>query len=120
MASRINKLRPLDFMLIGAVCAASLAPLLLFWGNGGDTVTITCQGDEIYRGSVNSDAVIITPDGHNTIEVNHGQAYMRLSDCPDQTCVHMGNAQPGRPVVCVPNEVLIVIENEPDVDGVTG
>ncbi len=120
MASRINKLRPLDFVLIGTVCAASLASLLLFSGNGGGMVAITSQGVEIYRGSVNSDAVIITPDGHNTIEINHGQAFMQLSDCVDQTCVHMGNAQPGRPVVCVPNEVLIVIENEPDVDGVTG
>ena len=45
---------------------------------------------------------------------------MRFSDCPDQTCMHMGDAQPGRPVVCVPNEVLIVIEDVLDVDGVTG
>ncbi len=120
MAWRINKLRPLDFVLIGAVCAASLASLLLLSGNGGDTVTVTCRGVQIYRGSVNSDVVIITPDGHNTIEINHGRAFMQLSDCPDQTCVHMGNAQPGRPVVCVPNEVLISIEDEPDVDGVTG
>ncbi len=120
MAWRLNKLRPLDFVLIGAACAASLAPLLLISGSGGDTVAVTCQGVEIYRGSVNSDVVITTPDGHNTIEINHGRAFMRLSDCPDQTCVHMGDAQPGRPVVCVPNEVLIVIEDVLDVDGVTG
>ena len=54
------------------------------------------------------------------LKMNAGLIRKDVYKRQDQTCMHMGDAQPGRPVVCVPNEVLIVIEDVLDVDGVTG
>lgn len=63
------------------------------------------------------------------IEGKRGQAVIEIKDqgvrmleapCPDQICVKQGWLKsPGRSIICVPNEVVIYIDAEAPVDGVT-
>lgn len=45
--------------------------------------------------------------GRVVVEVAAGAARVVEADCPDQLCVRMGRARPGRPVVCAPNGVSV-------------
>lgn len=54
-------------------------------------------------------------DGHMVVEVGGGKIRALESDCPDQLCVEEGwIAFSGIPIVCVPNEIMIVIPEGPD------
>lgn len=66
---------------------------------------------------------IIDKAGHrNVILVQPGQIQMQSADCPDQLCVKQGSISTGTyPIVCLPNKVIISLENEEDMpDAVTG
>jgi hypothetical protein len=106
-----------DIVIIALVLALSLG-VFLFLPRGGDTVVITQNGKEIYRGSIYTDKQVLIPDaGIARIEI--GKVYMQEADCPDKVCVKMGYASAARPVVCIPNGVVINIEGESDIDAVT-
>jgi len=67
--------------------------------------------------------IILEGDGTiNVIEVKPGRIRMLLSDCPDKYCVNQGWKHGGpTPIVCLPNQVLIVFEKiDPDIDAATG
>ena len=56
--------------------------------------------------------------GGNTILVEKGQISMLEADCPDKVCVKQGAISEGvRPIVCLPNNVLIKLtDDEGDTD----
>ena len=104
-------MKKLDGLIIAIVIALSLLPLpFLFPGADAGTVVVTVRGAEIYRASLATDAVIVTPDGGNTITVKDGTVTMTAASCPDGLCVAAGPAKPGKPVVCLPNGVVVAIE----------
>ncbi len=104
-------MKKLDGLVIAIVIALSLLPLpFLFPRGGAGTVVVTVRGAEIYRGSLSADAVIVTPDGGNTITVKDGAVTMTAASCPDGLCLAAGPARPGKPVVCLPNGVVVAIE----------
>lgn len=115
-----KRFRPklLDVVITIAVVSAALLSLL-FIPRSADMVVVLWHGEEIHRGSLGTYAIIVTPDGNNTIYVRNGVAYMYSADCPDGSCVRMGRATPSKPVVCLPNEVIIVITGDDGVDSVT-
>ena len=50
----------------------------------------------------------IDVDGHNTIVIKDGQAYMSDAQCPDHLCMSMAPIdERGGLIVCLPNETLI-------------
>lgn len=51
--------------------------------------------------------VIEGRSGRVVIEVAEGTARSVDAQCPDQLCVRMGEARPGRPIVCAPNGVSV-------------
>lgn len=103
------KLRPGDFIIIAIVLALSLGALFLL-PRGGSTVVITVDGEEVYRGSLQTDAVIELEG--NVIEIKNGSAVMKTADCADGLCLSMGEATPLRPITCLPNRVVVRIEGE--------
>ena len=123
-AARRNKrgglpFRLFDLLIIAAVAVLSLLPLLLLPARGSETVVITWHGEEIYRGGVEKDAVIVTPDGLNTIVIYGGRVRMEEASCADRICVRTGYASPSKPLVCLPNRVIVNIIGSEEVDGVT-
>lgn len=112
------KLKLGDVLIITIAALLSLGALLLF-DKGGDTVTVTQAGAVIYTGRLGHDAVITTEDGSNTVCIENGRAYMQHADCPDGLCIGMGAAEAGRPVVCLPNKVVVSVSTSGEVDAVT-
>lgn len=111
--------RPLDIVIILAVTVLSLAPLLFIKRPAADTVAVSWHGSEIYRGSLKTDAVITTPDGRNTIKIENGEVYMLEADCRDRLCLNVGQATPARPIVCLPNGVVITLIGSDEADSVS-
>ena len=85
-------------------------------------VTVLEEGRVIYRGPAVTDHVVETYGGSNRIVIRNGDVYMEYADCPDQTCVKEGKAKPGKPLVCLPNHVIVTVtasDGEPDYDAIS-
>lgn len=51
----------------------------------------------------------------NTIEVRNGEIGVVSASCPDKLCVNMGFAGDSYlPIICLPNDIMIVVETEGD------
>lgn len=56
--------------------------------------------------------VIETPQGSNTVRVEHGRIAVVRADCPDKICVHRGFADDSLlPIVCMPHKLVIQLED---------
>ncbi len=49
-----------------------------------------------------------------SVSVVGGEIAVAQADCPDQVCVRMGTARPGRPIVCAPNGVSVRLSGSED------
>lgn len=71
-----------------------------------------------------SEFTVEGPAGTNTIRVEPGRICVSQAGCPDQVCVHQGWISDGVvPVVCLPNRLVIQIEEQQagaEIDGVSG
>lgn len=56
---------------------------------------------------------------HNDILVEHGQISMVKSDCLNKLCIKQGKKNGGIPIICLPNKVCIVFENDEGVDALS-
>ena len=116
------RMKKWDFALIALVAVLSLLPLVFLGRAGsGARVVVSQNGQTLYTGALDEDAVFATPDGGNTIEIRDGRVRMRAASCPDGLCLH-GAATPLKPIVCLPNGVTVAIigggEDEP-LDAIT-
>ena len=112
----------LDLVIVAAVVLVSLLPLLFISkadAKTADTVIVTWHGEVIYRGSLDKDAEITTPDGLNTIVIKNGEARMEHAMCADERCVRSGAATPARPIVCLPNRVVVTVTGSEEADSVS-
>lgn len=79
----------------------------------GEVANIYCDGkliQSINLGEV-KESVIIEVGEHNTVLAEKGQIRMLKADCPDKLCVKQGViCDSGYPIVCLPNKVIIRIE----------
>lgn len=58
----------------------------------------------------------------NCLKIENGVIYMLEANCPDKICVnHKPISKNGESIVCLPNKVVVIIENgiEQEVDGGT-
>lgn len=106
-----------DILVIAIVLILSFG-VFLFIPRGGDTVVITQNGNEIYRGSIHTDKEIVILEA-GIARIENGRVFMQEADCPDKTCINMGYASAAKPVVCIPNGIIISIEGESEIDAVT-
>ena len=114
-----------DFLIIILAAALAVIPLLFRAVGGGNgaasgTVTVEVDGQILYEGPVRVDKVIETEDGGNRIVIRDGKVRMERADCPDQLCVKAGEAEPGKPVICLPHKVVVTVteEGEQQIDAV--
>ena len=119
MSKRVKKRNDIIFIcaLLLLVFAASLAMHL--FKTEGDTVTVTVDGRlwGEYPLNEESEIEIKTEFGHNLLIIEDGCAYMKSASCPDGICAnHRPISYDGESIICLPNKVVIVIDNKQDTD----
>ncbi|MBE0418431.1 MAG: NusG domain II-containing protein [Coriobacteriia bacterium] len=87
----------------GALVAPAGGMAVLRGPAGSTTVDLSSPGRYIVSGRT----------GDVVFEVDEGAITVTSADCPDQLCVRMGAAAPGRPVICAPNGVSATFANGP-------
>ena len=104
-----------DLLVVCAVLGLALA--------SGVVVAVAAPGAEAVAVITGPTGVTTVPlDEPATLRIRGTQGEMLLvvadghvrcvsSDCPDGICVATGEAAPGRPIVCVPNEVCVRVDS---------
>lgn len=104
--------------LSGAWCA-----YILQNKNEGRTVMISQNGKELYRIDLDREkdrTIEVEYEGRkNVIEIKDGRIHMMSADCPDHICIETGWLTDGKPIVCLPNRLVIEFENS-ELDGTAG
>lgn len=105
-----------DLILLCALLASAAILLalfaFLFLGKGSEVV-VRVDGKEYARLPLakDSELVISTEYGSNTLVIKDGKAYISEASCPDLVCVHTGHADELKSIVCLPNRLTVSIEN---------
>ena len=119
-----------DLILIGVLLMVALAAyfcISFFQGastkNGVAVVTIDDAEYGRFPLVVDTEERIELPDGsYNLLVIQDGKADVTEASCPDGICVnHRAISKQGQSIVCLPNKVVVEIENgeESDLDAVT-
>lgn len=113
---------------LGVLCAAILflSSVGCLWAlrpAGGNFVNILQDGAVIYKldlSEMEDQTIQVAYEGRvNVIQIQNGRISVCQADCPDQTCVHMGElSAEGMPIICLPNRLIIQYAHA-GVDGAT-
>lgn len=125
-----KKTRKNDVILIGILLLAALLSYLGIRYYQGistkDAVAVVTVGEEEYgRFPLSQDITekIEQPDGsYNILQIKNGKADIIEASCPDGICEkHNAVNKQNESIVCLPNKVVVEIENgeESDVDSST-
>ena len=104
-----------DILLLVAVlliAAIALGITYLALAKKGDTVVVTVDGEQYATLPLNEDTelVIVSAGGTNTLVIKDGRAYISEASCPDKICVKTGDADEIKSIVCLPNKVTVSVE----------
>lgn len=119
-----------DVILIGILLMTALAAYLgmrFFQGAATKNGAAVVKIDETEYGrfplAADTEERIELPDGsYNLLVIKEGKAEITEASCPDGICVnHRAISRQGQSIVCLPNKVVVEIENggEPELDAVT-
>ena len=93
--------------------------------NENAVAVVTIDGKEYGRYPLNKDVtetIETTDDKYNVISIHDGECEISDASCPDQICVHHNHIKyNGQTIVCLPNKLVVTIENgkDDDIDGAT-
>ena len=104
-----------DILLLAAIlliATIALGVTYLVLAKKGDTVVVTVDGEQYARLPLNEDTelVIVSESGTNTLVIKDGMAYISEASCPDKICVKTGDANEIKSIVCLPNKVTVSVE----------
>ena len=127
MKQDMKQKRKNDLLLIGVLLIVALMLGIGYsFFQGADTknpvAVVTIDGEEYDRFPLDRDSEerIEFPDGsYNILVIKDGEADMSAASCPDKICVnHRSISKKNESITCLPNKVIITIENgdEADVD----
>lgn len=119
-----------DAILIAAVliiAVGAYAGARYYQGqNTKDAVAVVKVGETEYgRFPLNEDVtekIELSDGSYNILKIHEGKADITEASCPDGICVkHRAISRQRETIVCLPNEVVVEIENgeESDVDSMT-
>ena len=119
-----------DFILIAGLLLAALAAFGgISWYLAADTqkaeAVVEVDGQEKGRYPLDQDTSVeiqLEDGSYNRLEIKDGRADITEASCPDKICVdHRPVSRRGESLVCLPNKVVVEIENgqEAEVDGMT-
>lgn len=102
----------LIYVILGAVIIiAAAVTIWIFSRPIGRIVRITSEGEIVAEFDIstarNETIEVTSSSGKNIIKIEDGEIFVSEADCPDQTCVKMGNLGGGMPIVCLPHRLII-------------
>ncbi|MFP4458045.1 MAG: NusG domain II-containing protein [Candidatus Zixiibacteriota bacterium] len=105
-----------DFILIIIIIIISLLPYILSnENNEGNHYRIIIDNQIEEQGSLEEDTLfsVMGEIGKVTVNIENGKIGIFESSCPNKYCIKMGMSNSHlRPIVCLPNKLLIEIEQE--------
>lgn len=110
------RIKPGDFFILAFIIILTIFSFILFTGKKNSTVLVTAVNDE-YRYSLSNDGIYKVEGliGTTTIEIKDGKVRISDSPCPNKTCIEQGW---GHTIICLPNQVIVTVENMEDFDGI--
>lgn len=103
-------LRPMDILIIFLIAAAGIFLTVRGLGEKGSRVLVNANGVKYeYSVSQNGTYTVAGELGPTTFEIKDGRVRITDSPCPNKTCISQGWHNP---LVCLPNKVMITVENE--------
>ena len=105
-----------DFVLAAAVVLLAAAIWIIPMGKGGTDAHIS-QGDKSFCVSLSKNAEYELRGC--VVAVRNGEIFISETDCPDRVCEKTGKiSKAGEAIICIPNEVVIEIAGERELDAV--
>jgi hypothetical protein len=103
-------LLPIDILIIFLIAAAGIFLTVRGLGQKGSRVVVNAAGVKYeYSVSQNGTYTVSGELGPTTFEIKDGRVRITDSPCPNKICISQGWHNP---LVCLPNKVMITVENE--------
>lgn len=105
-------------ILLSALLMLGLVLFLIFWlllKDTGEQVVVTVDGTEVFRADLNENCeqwIDGYDAGKNLLVIKDGTVRITEASCPEQICVHTGEATEIKSIVCAPNRVVVSIEKD--------
>ncbi len=109
MKFKFSSLRPLDFVFFALLLSAGLFLTIKSISKTGAKVVVMANG-ELYEYSAENDGTYSVEGliGETTFEIKQGKVHIIDSPCKNKICINQGWSSP---LVCMPNNVTIVLED---------
>ena len=113
----MKKLRPLDFAFAVIILGLGIFLTAKSVSQKGSVVRVNADGEH-YEYSAKKDGIYKVGGalGITTFEIKNGRVRIIDSPCPNKTCVNQGWHSP---LVCLPNNVIITLEDEGEFDAIS-
>ena len=114
MKFKFSSLRPLDFVFFCLLVAAGIFLTVSSFSKNGAKVRVLANG-ELYEYSAETDGTYSVEGvlGETTFEIKGGKVHIIDSPCKNKICVNQGWSSP---LVCLPNNVTITLEDSSNGD----
>ncbi len=113
----MKKLRPLDFIITLSIVALGIFLTVKSISQKGSLVTVNADGKRYeYSSKKNGIYKVAGPLGITTFEIKDGKVRIIDSPCPNKNCVNQGWHSP---LVCLPNKVIINLEDQGEFDALS-
>ncbi|MCR4938588.1 MAG: NusG domain II-containing protein [Treponemataceae bacterium] len=117
MKFKFSALRPLDFIILALLLAAGLFLTIKSLSKKGSKVIVLANGEQYeYSASNNGTYSVTGAIGETTFEIKEGKVHIIDSPCKNKICVNQGWSSP---LICMPNNVLIRVEDGEDYDAIS-
>lgn len=112
----MKKLRPLDFIFAITITSLGIFLTVKSFSQKGSLVKVNADGRH-YEYSAKQDGIykVGGPLGITTFEIKDGRVRIIDSPCPNKTCINQGWHSP---LVCLPNNVIITLEDQGEFDAI--
>lgn len=114
LQSIVNKYIKDIVVILGLISIGIVIILIVLLVNSnGERVNVIVDGSIVKTFDLNEDTeyVIESESGTNTICIMNGKVFMKDASCPDKLCINMGKiSRSGQAIICLPNKVSVEIE----------
>lgn len=113
----MKRFRPLDFPVLILILTTAVFSIKQAASKKGSLVYV--QADEkSYQFALSKDGIykVEGPLGFTTFQIQNQKVRVLYSPCPGKTCINQGWHSP---LVCLPNKVIITIEDYGEFDAVS-
>lgn len=108
--------RPLDYLFFVLIFVGAIYIMQDSMRASGDKITVHAE-DNVYEFSLREDGIQRVKGhlGETVIEIKGGRAHIISSPCKNKTCIRQGF---GKTLVCLPNKVMVHVEDSEGYDAV--